>query len=211
MVVAGGGKLLPKKRAPWEAGVRFAVTGYMCCSASLLVCNKVAVTYLPAPSFVLLCQLVATAVAVRTAAALGHIELEPITWALVSKFVVVPLAFVGAIFTNIKTLQYANVETFIVFRASTPLLISLADWLWLGPSTTNKQTNSRCTESKTLSSIFQQRKGRVAATWLRRIGCSLLSVLLVRFPFFLFCQGASCPRGAAWAAWSGCCSARSCT
>ena len=31
-----------------------------------------------------------------------------------------------------KTLQYANVETFIVFRCSTPIIISVADWLFLG-------------------------------------------------------------------------------
>ena len=45
----------------------------------------------------------------------------------------VACAFLGAIFANIKTLQYANVETFIVFRSSTPLLVSVSlgrglDW-----------------------------------------------------------------------------------
>lgn len=44
----------------------------------------------------------------------------------------VACAFLGAIFTNIKTLQYANVETFIVFRSSTPLFVSVADYLFLG-------------------------------------------------------------------------------
>jgi solute carrier family 35 protein len=42
------------------------------------------------------------------------------------------VAFLGAIFTNMKTLQYANVETFIVFRSSTPLLIALLDYAFLG-------------------------------------------------------------------------------
>ena len=31
-----------------------------------------------------------------------------------------------------KTLQYSNVETFIVFRSSTPLLISFCDYFFLG-------------------------------------------------------------------------------
>lgn len=44
----------------------------------------------------------------------------------------VACAFLGAIFTNIKTLQYANVETFIVFRASTPIIVSVCDYLFLG-------------------------------------------------------------------------------
>ena len=35
----------------------FAVVGYATCSSLMLVMNKVAVHVLPAPSFVLLCQL----------------------------------------------------------------------------------------------------------------------------------------------------------
>jgi len=34
--------------------------------------------------------------------------------------------------TTMQVLQYSNVETFVVFRASTPLLISLADYAFLG-------------------------------------------------------------------------------
>ena len=36
------------------------------------------------------------------------------------------MAFLACIFANIKTLQYCNVETFIVFRASTPVVIGAA-------------------------------------------------------------------------------------
>ena len=38
----------------------------------------------------------------------------------------VSVAFLACIFANIKTLQYCNVETFIVFRASTPVVIGAA-------------------------------------------------------------------------------------
>ena len=41
------------------------------------------------------------------------------------------LVFVSTIFTNLKTLQYSNVETLIVFRASTPLAVSVFDYLVL--------------------------------------------------------------------------------
>ena len=50
----------------------------------------------------------------------------------VKAFLFVVVAFVGATFTNMKTLQYSNVETFIVFRSSTPLLISFCDYFFLG-------------------------------------------------------------------------------
>ena len=44
----------------------------------------------------LLCQLVASAISVKMAAVCGFIEYEPITLDLVSRFVIVPLAFLGA-------------------------------------------------------------------------------------------------------------------
>jgi len=109
-----------------------AVSGYMLCSASMLLVNKLAVHFLPAPAFVLLAQFLTAAVAVRAAAALGFIEVDALEWAKVKIFMVVAFCFVGLVFANIKVLQYSNVDTFIVFRASTPLLISVADYLFLG-------------------------------------------------------------------------------
>ena len=44
------------------ASTAFAVGGYMACSASMLLVNKLAVTHVPKPSFVLLMQLLASAV-----------------------------------------------------------------------------------------------------------------------------------------------------
>jgi GDP-mannose transporter len=52
----------------------------------------------------------------------------------------VSLIFLSTIFTNMKTLQYANVETFIVFRCSTPIIISLCDWAFLGRELPDKQS-----------------------------------------------------------------------
>ena len=45
------------------------------------------------------------------------------------------MAFLCTIFANIKILQHANVETFMVFRFSTPLIISVADYIFLGKRT----------------------------------------------------------------------------
>lgn len=39
---------------------------------------------------------------------------------------------VGTLFSNIKVLVYSNVETFITFRSSTPLVLSVCDYLFLG-------------------------------------------------------------------------------
>jgi len=123
---------------PGSAAATIAVLGYMLCSSLMLIVNKLAVHHLPAPSFVLLSQLVASAVACRALGLMGVIEVEPLHWDKIKQFWIVPCAFLGTVFANIKILQYANVETFIVFRSSTPLLISIADYVFLGrelPST----------------------------------------------------------------------------
>jgi GDP-mannose transporter len=59
------------KASPMRAKVMFAVSGYMFCSASMLLVNKLAVHFLPAPSFVLLSQFVIAALAVRR---LSHMD-----------------------------------------------------------------------------------------------------------------------------------------
>ena len=114
------------------ASTTFAVVGYATCSSLMLVINKVAVHHLPAPSFVLLAQVTCSWVAVKAAGVLGFIEVDEMEWVKLRSFFPVAAAFLACIYTNIKTLQYANVETFIVFRASTPLLIGVCEWAIMG-------------------------------------------------------------------------------
>jgi GDP-mannose transporter len=120
--------------------VTFAVTGYAVCSSLMLVVNKVAVHTLPSPAFVLFAQLLTSAAAVWVAGALGWIVVDKLEFKKALAFMPVAAAFLGAIFTNIKTLQYANVETFIVFRSSTPILVSVADYLFLGRELPNRSS-----------------------------------------------------------------------
>ena len=115
-----------------SAQVAFAAMGYMACSSLMLIGNKLAVYFLPAPSFILWCQLAVSALAVWLLGVLGVIQCDALVWHKVRAFGPVALVFVGTIFANMKTLQYANVETFIVFRASTPIAISICDYLFLG-------------------------------------------------------------------------------
>ena len=125
----------------------------------MLITNKVAVHTLPAPSLVLFVQLMSAALAVHVVGLLGITDVDSLeyqkvryyqesSWSSSSRhdrnhlrspsctqvkgFAPVALAFLGVIFANIKTLQYANVETFIVFRASTPIVVSVADFVFLG-------------------------------------------------------------------------------
>ena len=110
----------------------FAVGGYMLCSATLLISNKYAVHKLPAPSFVLFSQLAGTALVVKAAEAMGYIKCDRLERDKAIRFFPVALIFVSTIFLNMKALQHTNVETFMVFRFSTPMCISVADYLFLG-------------------------------------------------------------------------------
>jgi len=114
------------------AKTTWAVGGYMLCSATLLIGNKYAVYRVAAPSFILWAQLFGTAVAVKIAAILGAINVDKLEYAKAMAFFPVALIFVATIFTNMKSLEHANVETFMVFRFSTPLCISIADFMFLG-------------------------------------------------------------------------------
>ena len=122
------------------ATTAFAIVGYASCSSIMLVINKLAVHFLPAPGFVLFAQCTTSWMAVKLVAALGFIEVDELEWPKLKAFFPVAAAFLACIFTNIKTLQFANVETFIVFRASTPLVIGTAEWWFLGRELPNARS-----------------------------------------------------------------------
>merc|ERR1719473_1567679 len=63
---------------------------------------------------------------------LGIVEVEGLSLDRVRAFGVTPLAFLATLVANIKILEYANVETFIMVRNSTPLATAVLDWVFLG-------------------------------------------------------------------------------
>lgn len=128
----GGGA--PRSSLPaWLASPPLALVlvYYGLCSSSLIVINKVAVHTLHAPNAILLAQFAFTGVVVRLAAALALLEAEPLRWKLVRPFLLVAASVLGTIFSNMKVLQHTNVETFITFRSSTPLVLCWVDWAFL--------------------------------------------------------------------------------
>lgn len=101
-------------------------------SGSLLVINKIAIEALPAPKFLLLCQLVFSALAVGAAGQVGAVKIGWATPQQLLHFLPVVIGFIGTVYSNFKVLQHSNVETFITFRSSTPVVLSFCDWAFLG-------------------------------------------------------------------------------
>eukprot|EP01062_Namystynia_karyoxenos_P019600 TRINITY_DN17371_c0_g1_i1.p1 TRINITY_DN17371_c0_g1~~TRINITY_DN17371_c0_g1_i1.p1 ORF type:complete len:399 (+),score=143.00 TRINITY_DN17371_c0_g1_i1:71-1198(+) len=110
---------------------------YFFCSSTMLLANKLAIHLVPCPVLVTSCQYFVSALVPRVLHTLGIVECDHLEWSKVSSFWQVPTLFALAIFANTKVLQTANVETFIVFRNTTPLLVAVCDFFFMGKALPN--------------------------------------------------------------------------
>jgi solute carrier family 35 protein len=110
--------------------VTLAVIGYSLCSSTLLLANKLAVSYLPIPSVINLVQIMSSALIVSGMKLLG-LPVNDFEWSKVRAFALYIIAFVTAIYANMQALAHSNVETIIVFRACTPIAVCMIEYfLW---------------------------------------------------------------------------------
>jgi solute carrier family 35 len=112
--------------------VSAAIAYYGLCSSTLLIVNKLALHIVSAPVFLLSSQLWFAVAFVYAMHVLKLVEIRPLCWITATKFAPVVLSFLGTLFSNAKVLQYSNVETFITFRSSTPLVLCICDYIFLG-------------------------------------------------------------------------------
>ena len=110
----------------------FVVGLYALCSAGMLIINKLAVHHIGVPSFVTLCQFAVTATTVLVGRQLGLLVIDPHDWNKIKHFVVYVFAFSMGTWSNMKVLMVANVETIIVFRACSPIVVSFFDYWCYG-------------------------------------------------------------------------------
>jgi len=108
----------------------------------MLLVNKLAVTFLPVPTLVTSLQYMASAFIIYVLANCCRVlEADTVLkWQELRRYFVIPFLFSLAIFSNIKLLESANVETFMVFRFSTPLFVSLVDFALMGKSLPSLRT-----------------------------------------------------------------------
>ncbi|GKV06474.1 hypothetical protein SLEP1_g18370 [Rubroshorea leprosula] len=103
------------------------VVGYALCSSLLAVINKFAITKFNYPGLLTALQYLTSALGVWVLGRLGFLHHDPFTLDIAKKFLPAAIVFYLAIFTNTNLLRHANVDTFIVFRSLTPLLVAIAD------------------------------------------------------------------------------------
>jgi len=110
------------------AKVTTAVLTYMAFSSTMLITNKAAVMFFPFPSFLLFLQMGASALMVWVLGQLGYLKVDALEWNKIKAYMGVVGIFIFNLFTNIKALQYCNVETVIVFQTLTSLGVAYGDF-----------------------------------------------------------------------------------
>ncbi|KAG2311331.1 hypothetical protein Bca52824_022888 [Brassica carinata] len=106
------------------------VIGYALCSSLLAVINKLAITFFNYPGLLTALQYLTSSLSVLLLGKSGLLRHDPFTLPTAKKFLPAAVVFYLAIFTNTNLLRHANVDTFIVFRSLTPLLVAVADTLF---------------------------------------------------------------------------------
>ena len=107
-----------------------AILWYSLCSSLLLLANKMAMEYLPVPSVVSFIQIFSSTVFILLYKMLGG-QVDAIEWPKVKAYSLYIVAFVAAIYANMQALHHSNVETVIVFRACSPIAVTVVEYLFV--------------------------------------------------------------------------------
>lgn len=111
---------------------------YAACSSFMLIFNKLAASAVAAPCFLCFLQAAFTGVAVKLCQMLKLIESEPYSFREMLYYMPIAAGFLASLYIAFNILAQTSVETFIFIRSSTPLLLSVLDYVFLGrelPST----------------------------------------------------------------------------
>ena len=118
----------------------FAMVVYSLCSASMLLVNKMCLHAVPLPGLVSVTQFVFAAVTIAGIKLSGLAIVDDFEWRKVKAYLLYVALFVIGIFTNMKAVQKANVETVIVFRACCPIVVSVLEAAFLGRQLPNARS-----------------------------------------------------------------------
>jgi drug/metabolite transporter (DMT)-like permease len=124
---------LTSAAAPLSAETLASIAAYSLCSGTLLLLNKVVLHLIPSSPLVtaLQCLFCLTCI-LGCSFTCGAPQLSALTPPVLRAYLLYGVLFVGGIYSNMRSLQAANVDTVIVFRASVPLLVAVGDYTLLG-------------------------------------------------------------------------------
>ena len=89
--------------------------------------------YLPLPSVVSFIQIMSSTIFILIFKSLGG-QVDNLEWGKVKAYALYIIAFVAAIYANMQALQHSNVETVIVFRALSPIAVTVVEYVFMDRS-----------------------------------------------------------------------------
>jgi GDP-mannose transporter len=89
-----------------------------------------AIEYFPIPSVISFIQIIASAIAVLVIKMFG-VQVDDFDYEKVKAYAIYIIAFVGAIYANMQALSHSNVETVIVFRACSPIAVTIIEYFFM--------------------------------------------------------------------------------
>mmetsp|Transcript_55717 Transcript_55717/g.156913 ORF Transcript_55717/g.156913 Transcript_55717/m.156913 type:complete len:350 (-) Transcript_55717:54-1103(-) len=122
-------KSLPASGTP---DVIISMVYYAVFSSLMLVANKVSISDVPMPACLYCAQFLVTVISVWSFRGLGLAQVDDFTLARIKQWLPYTCSFCISMYCNGKVLQYSNVETVIVFRSCSPLLVSVVEFNFLG-------------------------------------------------------------------------------
>lgn len=123
-----------------RAEVIASVVSYSLCSGSLVLVNKLILHFLPFPSLVIVVQLLSSIFMVYGANFFGVMPIDDFKWEFFKPYMIYTVAFSTGVYTNMMCLNTSNVETVIVARACSPLVVSVLDAMFLGRELPSKRS-----------------------------------------------------------------------
>eukprot|EP00009_Paramoeba_aestuarina_P004799 CAMPEP_0201509658 /NCGR_PEP_ID=MMETSP0161_2-20130828/2648_1 /ASSEMBLY_ACC=CAM_ASM_000251 /TAXON_ID=180227 /ORGANISM="Neoparamoeba aestuarina, Strain SoJaBio B1-5/56/2" /LENGTH=315 /DNA_ID=CAMNT_0047904677 /DNA_START=64 /DNA_END=1011 /DNA_ORIENTATION=- len=109
-----------------------SILSYSFCSGSLLLFNKVVLWYIPCGPFITATQFLFCIVVIFTLHLLKVVQIEEITPDVAKKYGMYVFIFVAGVYVNMQSLKMSNVDVVIVFRAMTPLIVAVCEYLFMG-------------------------------------------------------------------------------
>ena len=104
---------------------------YFIVSSTMLLFNKACMIVLPAPCTVTLLQVTVTTCLIVTAWCCSLVDIQTVNRHILSQYLVYSILFVLGINFTMRSLAITNVETVLLFRSCSPILVSCIDTLCL--------------------------------------------------------------------------------
>lgn len=86
--------------------------------------------YLPLPSVVSFIQIISSSIAILLYQQMGG-NVDKLEWTKMKAYFWYIVAFVASIYANMQALQHSNVETVIVFRACSPIAVTVIEYFFM--------------------------------------------------------------------------------